>query len=113
MLNRENVHEESLKQISDSKAFKLYRDATIQRFEFCVELAWKVSIKALGSNATSPRLAMRELLRAGYIENIERWFDYIDTQNKSSHSYDEGIAAEVFATIPDFRFSARELLSKL
>jgi nucleotidyltransferase substrate binding protein (TIGR01987 family) len=109
----EEAHDECLKQIIDSKAYKLFRDATIQRFEFCVELAWKVAIKSLGVPVTSPRPAMRELLRAGLIQNIDRWFDFIDARNKSPHSYDENIAAEVFSHIADFRLSARELLSKI
>lgn len=109
----EEAHDECLKQVVDSKPYKLFRDATIQRFEFCVELAWKVAIKSLGVPVTSPRPAMRELLRAGLIQNIDRWFDFIDARNKSSHSYDENIASEVFSHIADFRLSARELLSKI
>lgn len=31
-----------------SKAYKLFRDATIQRFEFCIDIAWKVAMKTLG-----------------------------------------------------------------
>lgn len=109
----EEAHDECLKQVIDSKPYKIFRDATILRFEFCVELAWKVAIKSLGVPVTSPRPAMRELLRAGLIQNIDRWFDFIDARNKSSHSYDENIAAEVFSHIADFRLSARELLSKI
>jgi hypothetical protein len=47
----------------DSKSYKLLRDATIQRFEFSVELSWKTSIKSLGLSITSPRPALREMLK--------------------------------------------------
>lgn len=104
---------ECSKQTFGSKSYKLLRDATIQRFEFSVEIAWKVSAKALGSAATSAKPVLREMLRANLISNIDQWFDYIDARNKSSHSYDENIAAEVFAQIQPFILSAKELLAKI
>ena len=109
----EEAHDECLNQIVDSKAYKLIRDATIQRFEFCVEIAWKVAVKTLGVNVTSPRPALREMLRSGLISNIDLWFDFLEARNKSSHTYDEAIAAEVFSYIGSFRLAARELVSKI
>lgn len=109
----EEAHSECSHQVPNSKAFKLFRDATIQRFEFCVELGWKVAIKSLGLPSTSPKPALREMLRAGLITDIDRWFDFIEARNKSSHTYDENIAAEVFSEISDFISFARELLSKI
>ncbi|MGE4132942.1 MAG: HI0074 family nucleotidyltransferase substrate-binding subunit [Bdellovibrionales bacterium] len=91
----------------------MLRDAVIQRFEFCVELAWKTSIKKLGLAVTAPKPAMREMGRSGLIENVERWLDFVDARNKSSHTYDERIAREVLDVIPDFLDSVRELLQRL
>ena len=109
----EEAFAECAKQAPGSKAYKLLRDATIQRFEFSVEIAWKVSAKALGSPSTSAKPVLREMLRAGMISDIDRWFDFVEARNKSSHTYDENIAAEVFSAIGPFIAAARELFSKL
>ena len=46
---------------SDTQTFKIARDACIQRFEFCIELAWKVSAKTLGSTSTTDKPVIREM----------------------------------------------------
>lgn len=109
----EEAHEECLLQVVGSKSYKLMRDACIQRFEFCVELGWKVSLKYLGLSGTSPKMAMREMLKANMISDINLWFDFIEARNKSSHTYDENIAAEVFAIIAVFIVEARALSLKM
>ncbi len=93
--------------------YKLFRDATIQRFEFTVEIAWKLSMKTLGHTISSPKPALREMLGAGLIDDINAWFDYIDARNKSSHTYDENIAREVYGVISDFIEDAKIFLGKL
>ncbi len=70
-------------------------------------------MKVLGLGVTSPKLALREMLKSNLISNIEQWFDFIDARNKSSHAYDENIAAEVFSCIGGFIAAARDLLSKI
>ncbi len=35
--------------LEDAVLFKIARDACIQRFEYCIELSWRVSVKKLGS----------------------------------------------------------------
>lgn len=96
-----------------SKSFKLMRDATILRFVFSTEIAWKNAAKFLGSPATSAKPVLREMLRANLISNIDEWFDYIDARNKSSHTYDEAIAAEVLAQVGPFLAAVKLLLAKL
>lgn len=98
---------------SGSELFKLNRDGSIQRFEFCVELAWKVSVKEMGSAASSPKVALREMLQSGLISDFDQWFDYLTARNKSSHTYDEGIAAEVFAVAIQFLPDGNKLLNAL
>lgn len=82
----EEAYSECERQILNSKSYKLMRDATIQRFEFSVEIAGKVAMKSLGGSATSPKPALREMLKSGIITNIDQWFDFIDAWNKSSHT---------------------------
>lgn len=35
---------------------KAFRDACIQRFEYCIELAWKTSMKILGSTTMAAKI---------------------------------------------------------
>lgn len=80
----------------------LVRDAAIQRFEFCFELAWK-SIQAVarleGQECTSPRNALSTAWRAGWIGDEALWLDMLNDRNKTSHTYREAMAREVFENL--------------
>lgn len=85
---------------------KALRDSCIQRFEFCVELSWKVSIKILGLAIKAPNTAIRDMAQNNLIDNPDSWFDYLVARNKTSHTYAEDIARQVYQTtlsaLPDF-----------
>jgi nucleotidyltransferase substrate binding protein (TIGR01987 family) len=89
------------------------RDSCIQRFEYCIELSWKTSMKILGTQVAAAKPAIREMARNSLIKNPEVWFDFIDCRNNSSHAYDEDIAAQVFIVIKTFLPNAEELLENL
>jgi nucleotidyltransferase substrate binding protein (TIGR01987 family) len=98
---------------SEGGIFEIARDASIQRFEFCIELSWKVAAKKLGSASTAAKPVLREMAQNGLIGDVTAWFAYIEARNKSSHSYDKKIAGEVFSVIPGFLVEAQKLLVKL
>lgn len=102
-----------LKTRKDEVDYKINRDSCIQRFEFCIELAWRISVKHLGLNVSAPKPAIRELARAGLINNVEDWFAFLEARNKSSHTYDENIAKEVLEYALKFIPYAEELLLKI
>jgi nucleotidyltransferase substrate binding protein (TIGR01987 family) len=89
------------------------RDASIQRFEFCVELSWKSAKKVMGTSATAPKQVIREMAQSGLIENVEFWLKSIDQRNLSSHTYNEKLAEEVYAFAESFLQPAKQLLEKL
>lgn len=89
------------------------RDASIQRFEFCVELSWKSAKKVMGTSATAPKQVVREMAQNGFIEDVEFWLKSIDQRNLSSHTYNEKLAEEVFAFAESFLKPANRLLKKL
>ncbi len=72
------------------------RDSTIQRFEFCVELAWKTSKKIMGTSTTAPKDVIREMAQSSYIANLDIWLTAIDMRNLSSHTYKEELAERVY-----------------
>lgn len=78
---------------------KALRDSCIQRFEFCVELSWKVSIKLLGLQTKAPNPAIRDMAQNGLIDDPQIWFEFLLARNKTSHTYDENIAEEVYKEV--------------
>lgn len=98
---------------SNEDEFKVYRDACIQRFEFSIELAWKVSAKIMGSKTTAPKMVIREMAQNGLISDPELWFDFVDARNKTSHTYDEDIAQKVFEEVKKFLPEGERLCSLL
>ena len=78
------------------------RDATIQRFEFCYELAWKMlklRLEQEGISALTPRQALQEALQAGLTDDGNVWSEIQRYRNLTSHTYDEQLAEHVYAFI--------------
>ena len=66
------------------------KDATIQRFEFTFELAWKTIqeyVRDQGFDCKSPKNCIREGGRLELIENVESWFEFLDNRNLIAHCY--------------------------
>lgn len=87
---------------SQADADGLYLDATIQRFEFCFELAWKL-MKAMldyeGIEASSPRSSIREGWKQAMIDSAEDWLQMQEQRNLSSHTYNESTAQDIYEKI--------------
>lgn len=73
------------------------RDSVIQRFEFCVELAWKSAKRSMGTATAAPKDVVREMAQSGYIDDVALWLAAIDMRNLSSHTYKEDLAEQVYA----------------
>ena len=104
---------ESLRIALETPYSDIVRDAAIQRFEFCVELSWKVLKKKMGSASVAPKSVVREAAAQGLIANPELWFDFIESRNLTSHTYNEKVAQKVFADVQRFYPEAALLLEKL
>lgn len=101
--------DEALKQPKD----EFLRDSVIQRFEFCIELSWKVAKKMMGTTSAAPKDIIREMAQSSYIEDVEFWLKAIDMRNLSSHTYREKIAEEVYQFASDFLPQLKNLLNYL
>ncbi|MFZ4403974.1 MAG: HI0074 family nucleotidyltransferase substrate-binding subunit [Pseudobdellovibrionaceae bacterium] len=99
--------------LQEAAVQKALRDACIQRFEYCIELAWKVSMKVLGSTTLAAKPAVREMARNNLIDNPDLWLEFIEARNETSHAYDEDVAAKVFANAVKFLSEAEKLLVNL
>lgn len=89
-------------------------DAMIQRFEFCVELSWKLLKDYLSSenvgNFNSPRSVMKEAYKMNIITEGELWLDMLEDRNLTSHTYDEIVANTIRDNILNTHYA---LLKKL
>ena len=81
------------------------RDSAIQRFEFTLDLSWKM-IKAFledrkGIICVSPKECFREAYRQGLIEYSDEWIKFVDMRNETVHTYKEEVAERIYAQLPD------------
>jgi len=73
-------------------------DGTIQRFEFVIELYWKTLKRLLslhGIEAGTPRDAIGEAFRAGWLGNESAWLEMLRDRNETSHIYNESMARRI------------------
>ena len=76
--------------------------ATIQAFEFCFELGWKLLKERLrdeGVDLATPRAVLRAAGDAGMIESVEDWLGYLQARNLTSHTYNQAVADLVYGVI--------------
>lgn len=82
----------------------IIRDSAIQRFEFCLDLAWKTLQTYLrdrkGVVANSPKDVFREAYQNQLIEYSEDWIKLVDLRNETVHTYDEATAENVYGELP-------------
>ena len=113
---------EALQACDSTPQNTLYRDATIQRFEFSYELAHKMLKRYLEMAAANPagidELAFPDLIRTGSEQGLlrsgwDKWAQYRRARSITSHTYDEVKAKQVMLIVPDFLEEARFLLSEL
>lgn len=98
------------------EASLINQDATIQRFEFSYELAWKImqeKAHEAGQEVFGPKESIRVAVQLGLIENVELWFSFQKARNYSSHVYDQVMANYVYNTAKNFLPEAKIFLSKL
>jgi nucleotidyltransferase substrate binding protein (TIGR01987 family) len=85
----------------------LNRDGVIQRFEFCMELAWKACREYLMDmgivDINAPKPVLKEAFSYGLIDNerSQTWITMLRDRNLTSHVYDDTIADEIFHRIKD------------
>src|SRR5207244_13524436 len=93
------------------------RDACIQRFEFTFETAWKsiqADAAAEGAECTSPRDCFRAAFRMNVLDRHEtKWLKMVEDRNRTSHTYDEDTAEEIYRALPGYAELFAALLKKL
>lgn len=107
----------ALARLEEALTFKgqeIYRDGTIQRFEFSFEIAWKLLKSAnetLGQECFNPRDCIRLAYQNDLLENPEKWFEYLEARNLASHTYNEDKAEKVYQKAKEFLPEAQKALA--
>lgn len=82
---------------------EMIKEGIIQRFEYTHELAWNVMKDYAeyqgNSNIGGSRDASREAFQLKLITNGHLWMDMITSRNKTSHTYNEETANEIYNKI--------------
>lgn len=105
-----------LKEALEVEATELNQDATIQRFEFTFELAWKLMQDVLKENRIDVfgvKSVFRESANLKLIDDPIIWFDFLESRNLSTHTYDSDEARKIYEKTKDFPKLIDSLLEKV
>lgn len=83
----------------------LSRDAAIQRFEFCFELAWKViqeRARTEGLDCQSPKGCFKLAYKNSWIGEEAGWLAMVEDRNRTAHTYDEALARTVYRRLSGY-----------
>ena len=82
---------------------EIIKEGLIQRFEYTYEMAWNVmkdyALYQGNSEISGSRDAIRFAFSSNLIVNGELWMDMIKSRIKTSHTYDEETAEEIYKKI--------------
>ncbi len=99
---------------------ELRRDGVIQRFEYSMDLAWKLIQRYLKVEAQVDEASIRtkkdlfrEAARLKLIASAESWIGHYEARNEASHVYNLETAIAVFERAYMFLLDAKELLESL
>ncbi len=91
-------------------------DASIQRFEFTIELFWKLLKRILESKGVEvryPKDVLKEAYAGGLIDDEKAWLRMLRDRNLTSYTYDENLADEIYAHIKLYYPILEQALQKI
>ena len=97
------------------------RDSMIQRFEYCVDLFWKVvklyleEVEKMDIPMASPRGIIRQAVKSKLLseEEGQRLIIIINQRNQTSHMYYQEIAEQIAGNIPEEYKNLGDILTRL
>lgn len=98
------------------------RDACVQRFEYCYDLATKMISRHLSMVADNPsaikEMSFQDKIREAYSRKLvqsswDTWWVYRDNRNKTSHSYNLNVVLDIMQSLDDFYLELVYLLNAL
>ncbi len=112
--------EKGLAQAGAAPDDDLARDGVIQRFEYTIDLSWKLLQRYLKQVAQiddtvirTKKDLFREAARLGLIADVGTWIENYEARNETSHTYNARVAKRVFERARISVGDARRLLEAL
>ncbi len=115
----EKAHELLLKSNPENIDYDMYRSACIKEFEIIIEQSGKLLRKVLKpyfhSSKAVDQLYFKEVFRHAVLRNLisnetcERWLQYWDNRNNTTHDYGVNFAEETLKLLPQFISDATDL----
>jgi len=99
--------------------YSFFRDSTIQRFEFTIEILWKTVKEFLklkeGIECRSPKSCIRDFFSSGYLssQDVVTLLEAIDDRNLTSHTYHEEVADKIFQNIKKYLPVIKSLINEI
>lgn len=109
----------TLEDILNEPHSTIVRDATIQRFEYTTEAAWKALrhylLEQEGVECNTPKSCIRAAFQSNLLseEETEIFLKMIDDRNKTSHTYIEKIAEGIASVVPTYSRVMRILVERI
>lgn len=98
-----NQYRQALKTFSNilkEEETDIIRDASIKRFEYTFDLAWKLLKVYLkekeGIQCRSPKSCFRQAYKVGVIDYDDFWLELTDLRNRAVHTYEEDFADSLY-----------------
>jgi nucleotidyltransferase substrate binding protein (TIGR01987 family) len=118
ILDKLKLSTERLEEVLAVEKNEIVRDSAIQRFEMAFELAWKTMRRLLiergmRAETASPKGIIRQAAQEGLIQDVVKWFEYLEVRNLTIHMYKEVLAEEAYGKLPGFVTLLGELISEL
>ncbi len=105
--------------LQEDQGNSLIVDGTIQRFEFTIEIYWKMLKRLLlseGIEAKTPRETLKEAYQVGWLQNEQAWLQMLKDRNETLHAYDEEMARRILQNIvgyyPEMKNTFQQLEQK-
>jgi nucleotidyltransferase substrate binding protein (TIGR01987 family) len=105
-----------LKEVLEMEETQVNQDATIQRFEFCFELAWKLMqeyTRDQGFDCNSPKSSIREAGKLEIVDDVEKWLIFLQSRNNVAHMYNAEMAKIVFKEAKKLPMFIDKILKKI
>jgi nucleotidyltransferase substrate binding protein (TIGR01987 family) len=97
--NKSNIENEH----ADDVLGEIIKEGLIQRFEYTFEMAWNVmkdyALYQGNSEISGSRDAIRYAFSSNLISEGDLWMEMINSRIKSSHTYNEEMAKEIYVKI--------------
>ena len=118
--NQKNLFEKALVRLDEilkEPKNEIVRDSAIKRFEFTLDLSWKLVKTCLeethGVIVASPKEAVRQAYKQGLIDYDEKWLEMIDDRNEIVHMYKEELAEKLYTKLKDYLHLFNKLLENI